>query len=1639
MTAPTDMLIEYYFTSGTSHFQLNKKSPFICEASFPQHVFTLSDIISTLQEDKIDISIIDSYKYYSEHKNGYIKIDSEKRYPTQKKLKLLLHIQDQHDNELQDIESQIASIENMIELNSSFFHTSHSMQSLASFKYDFISNNNNNNNQLQQTQYTTNQLDLMYLYASPIVKCVKNSNSNSYCEFTEQLDYQGEIDKILNIITESKKAFNAEFKATDFETFIDAIRSYPKILHISSHGVIKENKDKKMFYLCLEKDGCYTEISEERIRAVLQDEKISNIDLVFISACHSEALGKIFYDSGIKSVICVNLMTKISDFAAQLFCSSFYQFLLNGHTISDSFEKSKNIFRDGALQDTLHECCCNHKHNSTCKYIQMSKEQQQQYHMMYHSKICSCSYKEYNIHVINCKFVKRNQLIYNDCMKVIKIENGALIRICCCSPEIPHNESNKFILINNDAYKNYIVFPQLQTGRLTITNSNYFRNCPLYKKRKIPLIGRNIEIKIIMNHFTQHQQQQKKIILIYGRKGIGKKAFAKYTSVYLFERKVIDYVTFINLDSCSRAYETTISQLKHINMNTMSIKKYKALIIISFPSSQEESFIKTLNDIIIEIQMNYNQYLYLLLVDTEYNITDKIEMEMLSALSFQNNSDIIKMKLPPLSKESGECLFNKVISFLSKTKIRTKEEFDYLLNETECYPDEIFYIAYSLQNKIYIDEMQKHFKDRKQDIGRIREEIINSFNSNHIASKVLFLLAVLPKGLCKTQFVLMSSEYWKQVESDTKVIIAMNKEKINENWYKILNGLSSLIISITKEQIKIECIKQAFEMFAKFFMVYIKNNTKYLHKEWNEEIEFNAMNNDSQFWCTFNEQCYLDLFGNLESEYEICAGNPQMRYLNKHKYNIESLIENNKKIIEKLITNDNDIMFIECFEQVMLCLPTVYKMQNRIDECKEILKQYIAICGDYNLNYSQERLRIFLYSLNYDNTFQPVNSFPSVDYALGKAEAFFAKGMLDYNNKETKEKGIQPLIESIKYLKQVNSAKTKLAKAYYFLGQIYIMNPNSSENLLLMGKKYLERGVQQITSADNNNNNNNNADSNSISVNYGVDIKDAITLIINIKCLIGLTKIEMLLQNYEKAFTLISNAFKKAKEIKIEYIINNTNQLLSEIKSKMEQSITLISSNSLLDVHQEPVKSPCNSYYYIIKSFSNKISKKIRIKHVLLTKQNLLNILQTNGEILIIYSDDFTLNGDIVLENEEGNSEILTINEFNQLLIKSVKKISYKVIILAFHNSCEVNSLFVNYNIPFIISFEKFELVMNEFTNCTYISYNMLRTDFVVSFIENCVIYNDTVENAFDKARKQFMLVIERIPELNNISKENESLVKLTINPVSSILPSSLSISQEQSHSHTSHNEDSNNISNNITSANESSVNNNNNTNTSNVNKNMNLCLFNKNTFEDGKVIVNPQLIELHNENSTKRITNRNKDLSLLIHSILEKKIVNLFGVSGVGKTELGYEVAKFFYRHETFKNGIFFTSETKSNQISKLSDMIKGVASINIKKTYNKHNSNNNNNEKVNGFKIKTNLYQYAMKSLENSLIIIDKIDKCVKRAKKQKYKFIDKIPPNIYLLLISREMIHDAQVTCFYLEEIISLRNVNAGCAKGKNNKCF
>ena len=60
--------------------------------------------------------------------------------------------------------------------------------------------------------------------------------------------------------------------------------------------------------------------------------------------------------------------------------------------------------------------------------------------------------------------------------------------------------------------------------------------------------------------------------------------------------------------------------------------------------------------------------------------------------------------------------------------------------------------------------------------------------------------------------------------------------------------------------------------------------------------------------------------------------------------------------------------------------------------------------------------------------------------------------------------------------------------------------------------------------------------------------------------------------------------------------------------------------------------------------FNNVYNKHIRIKTYVLNIWNLAKALNEKGEILIIQSDDFTDNGEIVYESKNGESKILKLN-----------------------------------------------------------------------------------------------------------------------------------------------------------------------------------------------------------------------------------------------------------------------------------------------------------------------------------------------------------------------------------------------------------
>lgn len=83
--------------------------------------------------------------------------------------------------------------------------------------------------------------------------------------------------------------------------------------------------------------------------------------MVFISACHSEEIGKVFADAGVPIVICVQADLKISDEIAREFANLFYTMLLQGKSIKDAFRSTRKTI-SGTFHKKIFSCCCGHDH-----------------------------------------------------------------------------------------------------------------------------------------------------------------------------------------------------------------------------------------------------------------------------------------------------------------------------------------------------------------------------------------------------------------------------------------------------------------------------------------------------------------------------------------------------------------------------------------------------------------------------------------------------------------------------------------------------------------------------------------------------------------------------------------------------------------------------------------------------------------------------------------------------------------------------------------------------------------------------------------------------------------------------------------------------------------------------------------------------------------------------------------------------------------------------------------------------------------------------------------------------------------------------------------------------------------------------
>lgn len=472
-------------------------------------------------------------------------------------------------------------------------------------------------------------VDILFIYSNPLVH--QKNNSNIYSDSGNILNIEVEFNELVKSIYNKKvriKYIPADLEAIELQNH-DA----PKILHISSHGYY--NSEKK-FCLYFEKNGKVSECTASNLQNVLglmsmkdnnfdyeeKSDKLSenisfngslgryntnpedanllkpttsNIynfknksmstfsmnsknlgsitELVVIAACHSEDIGDVFFEFGIKCMVVIHSKVGINDEASIKFTSHFYKYLLEGETINSAFNRCLLEVKNDLKEECLYPCCCNHSHTNKCNY--------KSNHHNLHIKSCRCTDLPYNLHYNYCELGQKIKNQYNS----IPNTESDLINACCCKPhDFPHDETKKFLIIFKDnkieEYGNRRIFPKQKDDNFNSkVEGNYYKNNKCLDVDYVPFMYSRCQIIYeVVEYFLKSNNywcNKKRLITLYSsqNRGNGKILVAKLCAKYLWERKKIDKVFFIERNSYNDYDELLEKISKYLKIDLYKISK----------------------------------------------------------------------------------------------------------------------------------------------------------------------------------------------------------------------------------------------------------------------------------------------------------------------------------------------------------------------------------------------------------------------------------------------------------------------------------------------------------------------------------------------------------------------------------------------------------------------------------------------------------------------------------------------------------------------------------------------------------------------------------------------------------------------------------------------------------------------------------------------------------------------------------------------------------------------------------------------------------------------------------------------------------------------------------------------------------
>ncbi len=658
------------------------------------------------------------------------------------------------------------------------------------------------------------EVDISYLYAVPLVRLEKRAGKEEPLPLTNPIDAYKEIETIHKELLSSKKEIQLTLNTGSLTTLNHALEQKPKILHISCHGgyELESGSGERKLYLYLESNklpGVMDKYDVKTLKERFTPEKGANHEvrprLVFISACYSQPFGEIIRDAGVPNVIAVNGYTQVADEAATGFASSFYHSLFQGKTVKEAFIKAKE--QEKLNNRNIRLCCCAHRHEDDCPWLERMSADAETVHAT-HVPECNCKYGG-NLHHMSCSWIKelRNhdlefRIVDYDDPVTHKPTN--LRKVCCCNPNLPHSEEEKFMLLSRDEEAaNERIFDCLPSGEPTVTKC--FED-DMVPRPEETMIGRNIEIQKLVNLLTCKQ-----IICVTGPPNCGKSLLIRTAARYVMERG--------GTPGCERGYfadgfETirltnTLWLLSKLNAALLppdveardmyelqnKIRRYRKLVVLECESVMEtnaEDLVKQLREILrggtgVKFILTAQKRVPELQVDGEV-----VLREDLSPLSAYN---IIKSKNPAWTMSYLEYLKSPLADKLKTPWLIKKAAM--LLKESSA--DDVF-------KRLCDNKEISNDNFEKGDDANYKNLIANTLNGMRDKCgdlSPLLLLAQLHAGASENTFIELSKDcgmdYKKMLDEyinenkATEMVTRQRVDELDEFRYKISEDMCNYI------------------------------------------------------------------------------------------------------------------------------------------------------------------------------------------------------------------------------------------------------------------------------------------------------------------------------------------------------------------------------------------------------------------------------------------------------------------------------------------------------------------------------------------------------------------------------------------------------------------------------------------------------------------------------------------------------------------------------------------------------------------------------------------------------------------------------------------------------------------------------